>query len=212
MRELFWRTVAVLGYRRLWVFVDPPALWKPVERPADVRASELSTDDLEAYCSSRPDVQAAKFRRRLARGDRCVALWRGGRIVASRWISTETAEIEYLGLTVGLGPSVEHHYNVYTSPDARGGRLQRLLMAITYEKAAAMAFTDVFYTVGPENRAMLAVLLPSARQVGTLASVRLGPLVMPIVREGGGYLDGVRPIRRGRTGGTSDQDRQSKGS
>jgi hypothetical protein len=199
LRELFWRTMAVLGYRRLWVFVQPPGLWKPVDRPADVQGRELLAHDLDAYCSSRPDAHAAEFRRRLERGDRCVALWQGGRIVASRWISTQIAEIEYLGLMVGLAPGIEHLYDAYTAPDERGGRLQKLLTAITYEKFAEMGCTDVFYTIWPENRASLAVLLPSARRVGTLASVHLGPWVVPIVRNGEGYLGDVRSIPRRRT-------------
>ncbi|HUC36525.1 MAG TPA: hypothetical protein VMR97_05325 [Acidimicrobiales bacterium] len=207
LRELFWRTMAVLGYRRLWIFVEPPGLWKPVDRPADVEARDLSADDLEAYCSSRPDANSAEFRRRLERGDRCPALWRGGRVVASRWISTQIAEIEYLGLTVGLAPRVEHQYDAYTAPEERGGRLQKLLTAITYKKSAEMGCTDVFYTIGPENRASLGVLLPSARRVGTLASVRLGPWVLPVVRNGEGYLDDVRPIRRG---GSEVSDTQAR--
>jgi ribosomal protein S18 acetylase RimI-like enzyme len=190
-----WRTIAALGFRRLLVFVQAPGGWGSVEWPADIEARELSADDIESYCQARPDTLAAEVRRRMDAGDRCTALWRGKHLVASRWISTGTAEIEYLGLEVRLAPGVEHHYDVHTVPDERRRRLQRLLAEIVFEKALEVGRTCVFCTVGPENRAMLAFLPTSARRVGRLASVRLGPWIVPVVQEGEGYLDDVKPIR-----------------
>jgi hypothetical protein len=189
-REMMWRALAVLGFRRLWVFLEAPGPRTEL-CPSDIEARNLLASDVDAYCSARPDTPPAEVCRRLNAGHSCVALWRNERIVASRWLSEGSAEIEYLGLTVELPAGIDYHYDSHTVPEERRMRRQTLLREITLEIALAAGRTEVLFAVLPENRARLASVQPPARRVGTLSSVRMGPWRIPIMRGAACRLRGV---------------------
>jgi hypothetical protein len=189
-REMMWRTIAVLGFRRLWVFLETPGPRTEL-CPSDIEARTLLASEVDEYCSVHPQTPPAEVCRRLNAGHSCVALWRNERIVASRWLSRERAEVEYLGLTVELPAGIEYHYDSHTVPEERRMRRQTLLREITFEIELAAGCTEVLFAVLPENRARLASLQPSAQRVGTLASVGMGPRRIPIMRGEANHLRGA---------------------
>ena len=192
-RDLFWRAAAVLGYRRLWLYVQPTS-GHAHPGGSDVRAVRES--DLAAYRAARPDTPPGEVRRRLRAGDRCSGLWRNGQLVAHRWVSCGWAEVTYLGVTVELGPGVLHHYDVHTIPAERRRYAQSRLTTAMFAEASNEGASAVFFTVLPENRAMRAFLPVEATRVGTLTSVGFGRHRLPILRGGHACILGVRPGHR----------------
>jgi GNAT superfamily N-acetyltransferase len=190
LRRLFFGALAVTVYRRLTVYERDLAVRVPID-PETPPASlgVLVASDLEDYARLRPDEPPEEAARRLARGERCFAARRDGDLVAMRWLSTERADVEYLGLSFSLGPGLAYAYDGFTDPRARGSGFGTLSGAHMGEQLRSEGYRAVLSTMLPENEAARHHLVRlGARPVGTVGCLRLGPVRVPLRRLPPGYL------------------------
>jgi GNAT superfamily N-acetyltransferase len=190
VRRLVFGALAVTVYRRLILYERDLAVRVPID-PDTPSASlgVLATSDLEHYARLRPDAPPGDAARRLARGERCFVARRDGDLVAMRWLSTERADIEYLGLSFPLGPGLTYAYDGFTDPEARGSGFATLSGAHMGDQLRREGYRAVLSTMLPENElARYHLLRLGARPVGTVGCLRLGPLRLPLRRLPEGYL------------------------
>ena len=137
----------------------------------------LDRDEALEWCAVHPLLDPATVRKRFARGDRCHGSRYDGRRVTASWISTGTARIDYLGITVPLPDDAYYHYDRYTVPELRG---LRIAPATGQHLARAMAVegrTRMTCAVLQENTSALRNVLGfDMHRTATLGWVGIGPL------------------------------------
>jgi hypothetical protein len=190
MRGVWWRGLGVTVYRRVVFFTREVAASASVP-PSDLELSVayLVPGEVDDYLRFRPEVPAAEVDRRLAGGQRCVIVRHNGSIVSSRWVSTGLAEVPYLELVFELPGGVAYTYDVYTSEALRGRKLTGASRSHYESLVADEGVTTLLGTAWPENPAGLRMVRAAGyRPIGTVGSLRLGPLRIPVRRIPPGYL------------------------
>jgi hypothetical protein len=159
-----------------------------VERKVPVETRLLRPDVLEAYARFR--AQSAENgvpRRRLEKGDACIAAWLDGEIVSAAWYSSDTAWVDDIGRALRLAPGEVFGYDLYTAESQRGLGVasERGRWAAGYFRAEGLR--SVVAGLSPQN---LPVQGPAQqlgyRTLGRAGFVRLGPLRRDFVRPEGG--------------------------
>jgi hypothetical protein len=210
-RELLWRALAEVGYRRLWVIIRPLA-GSEHPWPADLELRELTTENVPAYRAARPDTPEMEVLRRLRRGFTCALLYRGAAIVAGRWASVGVAEVDYLGLEIELPHGFLHHFDGFTVATEQRHGHQTVLREMMLDQAFRAGHCTQIYMVHPENHVAVSMRAPTTQVLGKLASLRIGtrswPLPAPRVRA---VLGAIRPrpgqARRGALTATQESHR-----
>lgn len=129
--------------------------------PAPLEFRELGPAEGPLYHALRPRQDAA-FQRRLERGDRCFAVSREDRVVATGWVATKQAPVPYLGAELVLGPGECFLYDGYTTPELRRTGAYRTRILLTLSGYQERGFHRALCVVATENRISLA----SARSLG----------------------------------------------
>src|SRR5262245_31787394 len=181
LRGLVYRDVILVA---LDVTHDVP----DVERKVPVETRLLVWDDLEAYARFRTQTaENGQTRRRLEKGDACIAAWLDGEIVSAAWYSFGTAWVDDIGRALTLAPGEVFGYDLYTAESQRG-----LGVASERGRWAAGYFREeglrsVIAGISPQN---LPVQGPAQKlgydTLGRAGFVRLGPLRRDFVRPEGG--------------------------
>jgi GNAT superfamily N-acetyltransferase len=182
-RALAVRALGETVYRRLLIFErdlhePPPSL----DRAPAVVFDLLDEGGLAAYEALRPG-RLAQATARLAAGDRCLAGWSDGRLVAVRWLATGSPHVEYLGLRLPLAPDEIYHYDTFTDP-----ALRRRGVSIAAQRALFPRLRDEGYrwsvrAILPENRAAVADAARGGyERRGRMGYVRIGPFRREFLR------------------------------
>lgn len=195
-RALLWSGLGVLGVRRVIVYrvktAEALARGEPVP---GVTVDLLSDHQIPAYRALRPDTPEPRIRRRLQAGAACFAAWRDGRLVAVRWLTTDRAEIGYLGAAVGLCPGVWYAFDAYTLPAERRHGISGMVTAALVRHAESLGATSVINTVVPENRYGRGLARRRSQPLGVLGGLRLGRWSVVAARLPPGYLAAPAPLR-----------------
>ena len=175
LRQLWFRTLGELGYRRqlvteLLLTADAPDL----PEPPDAEARFLDDDDLHAYAALHGASDQAS--ERFAAGERCFGVWLDGGLVSTRWLATGTARLGYLGRQVALARGDAYIYEAYTSPPHRGRGISGIAGAMVPAALAAEGARRLVGVLEPENTdAIRANEKAGYRVVGRIGYVKLGP-------------------------------------
>jgi hypothetical protein len=190
LRGLWWRTLSATVYRRLVVAAreidqGPP----PARARLALEFEYLTLDGLGEYMRLRPDANAAEVERRLRAGRRCALARHRGEIVSVRWLSTDVAEIDYLGLAFEVPPGVLYLYDYYTSPSARRHGIAAARWSILHEEYRRARVRRLIGAIMPENTGGRGAVSSAAyRTVGTVGCVRLPGVRIPVRHLRPGYL------------------------
>jgi GNAT superfamily N-acetyltransferase len=159
-----------------------------VEPRVPVETRLLGPDELEAYARFRAQpVEHAQTRRRLEKGDACIAAWLDGEIVSAAWYSFGTAWVDDIGRALRLAPGEVFGYDLYTAESQRGRGVasERGRWAAAYFRAEG--YRSVVAGLSPQN---LPVQGPAQKlgydTLGRAGFLRLGPLRRDFVRPAGG--------------------------
>lgn len=177
VRSAWFRSLALLGYRSLYVLRRPLSEPIPACEPSlPVTIGWLAPDDAVAYDlfrgAARPDAAA----RRLRGGDRCLVARHDGRIVGAMWGSTIRARSEYLGRDLPLAADEAYQFDAYTAPDVRGRGIAPALSAAWLVYLRDQGCSAAVRMTIPENTAALRAHAKAGYRVtGIVRSVRLGP-------------------------------------
>ena len=177
-RSFVMRGLGMTFYRRLEWYerrfgVDIPL----VEAGVPLEPGFLDLETALGWTSVHPHLDAAEVRKRFARGDRCHGSRYDGRLVTASWISTGTARIDYLGLTLTLPADAFYHYDRYTVPDLRGLHIAPATGSHLGRALAAEGLTMLTCTVLQENvSALQNVLGFDMHRTATIGWFGIGPL------------------------------------
>jgi SAM-dependent methyltransferase/GNAT superfamily N-acetyltransferase len=193
----------VLGetvYRRAVLMerpLDQPAL--PVSPRVPVAISLLGGDQVDEYCSFRPEADPAQMRQRLEAGQRCVVARHEGQIVHACWTTDREARIDYLDREIRLAPGEAYIYESFTSPDYRGQHIASARVAWVAQDFRDAGCRRLLAIIMPENRVAFRVPEKSGyRPIGLMGYVRLGPWRHDFCRlEQGALPPGGPPTRHG---------------
>jgi len=171
--------VVTTFYRRVvlmvrWTDLDE----QPPSAPSSFRFDVLSDDDLGTYRELRPDAAPAEIEARLAKGDRCVALWDGADLVQAAWSATGPGPfyVPYLRRDMILEASDVCLYDSFTPKERRGAGLAQVRDGFSRLHFAALGFRRAVALVAVENQAGLRTLEPVRyRAIGIYRVVLLGP-------------------------------------
>lgn len=193
-RALLWGALAELGVRRVTVYrvgiKEALARGEPVP---GVTLGLLSHRQVSAYVALRPDTPESEVRRRLQDGAECVAAWRDGLLVATRWLRTGKAEIAYLGAAMSVSPGVWYAFDAFTLPEERRRGISGMVTAALVKRAQNLGATAVINAVVPENREGRG-LARRSEPLGVLRSLRLGRWRIVASRLPPGYLGTPGPL------------------
>lgn len=177
-RGLTARGLGALGYRAGdWYArpLDEPI--RPVAPRPGVELGTLSEADLPEYLAFRRGATEGQFLGRLRAGHVCFSARLDGELASVTWVSTDTARMEAVDAELKLEPGEAYLYDSFSTPRARGQRLQPAICAGILERYRAAGFRQAVTLIGPENRPNIASRTRSGfRRTGTLASLRIGPL------------------------------------
>jgi len=153
------------------------------ERPRELSFGFVEADATPALEALRADL-GTLARERFGHGERCFAARApDGRFLSVRWVARGRARIEFLGCSLRLAEDEAYNFDTWTDPSARGRGIASQTAAQLYETLAAEGVRRVLRAVWPANRAGLR---NAAREgfspIGTVASIRLGPLRRHVVR------------------------------
>jgi hypothetical protein len=124
-----------------------------------------------------------------------VTAWRGGRLVATRWLSSGHADINYLGATLRLAPGVWYAFDAFTSPSERRRGISGMVTAALVQRAESLGAIAVINAVLPENRGGRGLARRRSEPLGMLRSMRFGRWRIVASRLPRGYLGAPAPIR-----------------
>lgn len=197
IRSLLWQILATAGVRRLEIHCRP-AEREPAKPVHGVAIRPLTGGDAAAYQALRPDPQISEteFLRRLRAGERCLGAWRRNRLIAIHWLALDEARISYLGISLALAPDACYDYEAFTAPQERRRGIGNMLGAAARADARRQGKPKVLSGILPENRAGAGFIAPWSRQVGTVASVRLGRWRLARSFVPPGYIERVPPLQR----------------
>jgi hypothetical protein len=187
VRALIWQALAAAGVRRLTVYWRPSEA--PLEPPPDAGVSVrlLSEADLDAYHDLRPDSPPGETERRLGAGDRCFCGWREGRLAGVYWVATREAPVHYLGLSVPLHDGAWFAYDAFIATEERRRGIHHVLRNEAVILGRSEGSPALLAAILPENHGGSG-LVKRSRRLGTLASIRIGPLRLARSSAKGGYL------------------------
>jgi GNAT superfamily N-acetyltransferase len=175
LRALIWQTLAVAGVRRLTVVSFPLDDLIEAAAPAGVGIRTLSPADVRAYHDARPDTSVLEVEQRLGAGEVCVAGWREERLIAGFWLATKEGPVPYLGLSIPPAADAWWAYDAFVTPEERGRGVLAAVRAEALRRARSGGAAVAVGAVLSENRAGMG-LARRWRRLGTLVSIRLGPL------------------------------------
>lgn len=177
VRSAWFRSLAVLGYRRFYLLRRP--LSEPLsafEPSLPVTIGWLAPDEAVAYREFREAACPDDTARRLRRGDRCLVARHDGRIVGTMWGSTTWARSEYLGRDLPMADGEAFQFDAYTAPEVRGRGIAPALAVAWLVCLRDEGRSAAVLLTLPENTAALRAHAKAGYRVtGIVRSVRLGP-------------------------------------
>lgn len=189
IRSVWFRSLGVFGYRRLFLLRRP--LSEPIAACAPslpVGIGWLVPADAVAYRAFRDTVGPDDAARRLAEGDRCLVARHDGRIVGAMWGSTVRAWSPYLGRDLPLAAGEAYQFDAYTSPAVRGRGIAPALSVAWLVSLRDEGCSAAVRAMLPENTAALRAHAKAGYRVtGIVRSVGLGPRRFHVP---------VRPVKR----------------
>lgn len=174
-----WAARALSVFRRRMLLISYPTGTSviPAVRVAS-RASYrvLEPSELPAYDAFRTGHDPSVARARMARGDRCVVVWRGGRVAACCWSARGEVYVPYLDARLALAPGDVYHYDLFTAYEARGrGLLMGLIGAAAKVEQADGARRSVGLIAVENVTSWTAFRDLGVESVGEYTMLRVGP-------------------------------------
>lgn len=146
----------------------------PVSSDLPLRFRFLGAGDAEEYARLRPGVSADAVRRRLEH-DRCFGAWHEGRLISARWVTSGSAEIEYLGRTLRLRSREVWISDTYTDPHYRGHDVSPAAGAALAAALAEEGVERQFAAVLPDNPLGIRAFEQAGyRRIGRIGYIRVG--------------------------------------
>lgn len=147
----------------------------------------LTQDDVDAYVALRRDEHASTVRRRLRRGDLCMASWSGGRIVGAVWARFDRMWVSELGRSMSLEPGEVYGYASFIEPAHRRRRAASVLYLMTMQHLKGEGHRRVLGYVDKQNLAGRAPLWKLGFQyVGRVRWLHAGRFGVELKSEGEG--------------------------
>jgi L-amino acid N-acyltransferase YncA len=176
LRPLVFGVLGETVYRRLTVFERDLRSPHPRGRPTVAAVfAFLDPDRSDEYERLRPG-HGELARRRFAAGHRCLATWVDGELAAARWVATNRAHVEYLGLELGLEPGEAFSYDSFTAERFRRRGLSRAAQDWLADVLQEEGFRRLVRTVLPENEGGRRDALAAGFEPrGRIGYLRLGP-------------------------------------
>ncbi|MGH7550673.1 MAG: hypothetical protein ACREK3_07960 [Gemmatimonadota bacterium] len=173
---LFFRALAVAGYRRDGWFVRPLGdAVRPVDGTENVELSELTAADVDDYLAFRRGATRGGFLERLEKGWRCHAARCAGCLASVTWTSTGSGYIEFLDHTFPLEADEVYLFDSFTVPGHRGQRIQALICARIMKEFHDLGYRAAITLIAPENRPNIASRSRSGfRRTGIMGRIRIG--------------------------------------
>jgi SAM-dependent methyltransferase/RimJ/RimL family protein N-acetyltransferase len=177
LTSLWFKVLGETFYRRavlMELHLDQPVL--PVSPRVPVAISLLGWDQVDEYCSFRPEADPAQVYQRMDAGRRCFVARHEERIVHACWTADKEARVDYLDREIQLAPGEAYIYESFTSPDFRGQNIApaRLAWMAQYYKDAG--YRRLVAIIMPGN---VAAFRPPEkvgfRPIGLMGYVKLGP-------------------------------------
>lgn len=177
VRSVWFRSLAVLGCRRLYLLRRPLSEHIAACEPSlPVTIGWLAPDDAVAYEAFREAAGPDDAARRLAKGDRCLVARHDGRIVGAMWGSTVRAWSPYLGRDLPLAAGEAYQFDAYTSPAVRGRGIAPALSVAWLSCLRDEGCSAAVRATLPENTAALRAHAKAGYRVTEIVrSVWLGP-------------------------------------
>lgn len=176
LRGFWFRALAVLGFRRLYLLRRP--LSAPIPdcgASVPVTIEWLSAEDAVAYRAFREQPHGDDPARRLADGDRCLVARHDGRIVGAMWGSTTRARSDYLGRDLPLAAGEAFQFDAYTTPAARGMGIAPALSVAWLRHLRDEGCSTALRLTLPENAAALRSHAKAGYRIAAIVrSLRLG--------------------------------------
>jgi hypothetical protein len=174
LRQLWFKILGETVYRRLLLVALDPHDAVNTESDLDLEFRFLSAADADDYARLRPGISADSVRAQLERA-RCFGAWTGGKLVSTRWVAHGSADIEYLGRTLTLGPGEVWISDTYTDPAARGHDVSPAAGAALARALGDEGIQRQLGGVHPENPLGLRAFEQAGyRRVGTIGYLRIG--------------------------------------
>jgi hypothetical protein len=175
LRQLWFRTLGELGYRRQLVTeLVLPAAGVGAPETSEVEARFLSDTDLDDYAKLHGASGDAS--ERFADGERCFGIWSDGRLISTRWLATGTARLGYLGREVALATGDVYIYETYTERGHRGLGISGIAGAVVPDALAAEGARRLVGVLEPENTTGIRANEKAGyRIVGRIGYVKIGP-------------------------------------
>jgi hypothetical protein len=148
----------------------------------------LGPADVESYARFRGlSVEHVTTRRRLEKGDACIAAWVDDEIVSAGWYSFENAWVDDVGRGLRLAPGEVFGYDLYTAESQRGRGVASERGRWAAGHLRAEGYQTFVAGISPQN---LPVRGPAQKlgydTLGRAGFVRLGPLRRDFVKPEGG--------------------------
>ncbi|MDA1314461.1 MAG: hypothetical protein O2968_14065 [Acidobacteria bacterium] len=174
-RSLWFKILGEICYRRL-LLLERVLDGSKKESGGLGPVSRLATSDLDCYSRFQPDADLAEIRRRLRRGDICLAMNHEGEIIHACWIRRGRARSEYLDCEVELPPDTGYAYEAFTKPEFRGRGVANAGAHLMEAPLVEAGYRTVLSMIGPENYASLRFTQQAGhRIVGRIGYRGLGP-------------------------------------
>jgi len=153
--------------------------------PVEMRL--LGPDDVDAYARFRAlPVEQVTARRRLEKGDACIAAWHGDEIVSAGWYSFGTAWVDDIGRGLRLGQGQLFGYDLYTAESQRGRGVASERGRWAAAHLRGEGYRTIVAAISPQNLPMRG---PTQKlgydRLGRAGFLRLGPLRRDFVRPEG---------------------------
>ena len=177
LASLWYKILGETFYRRAVLIerpLDQPI--QPVSPRVPVAISLLAENQVDEYCSFRPEADPAEMRQRLEAGRRCFVARHEGQIVHACWTMGGEAWIGYLDRRIRLAPGEVYICESFTDPEFRGQNIAPARVAWMAQYYKDAGYQRLVAIIMPENRA--AFRPPEKvgfRPIGLMGYVKLGP-------------------------------------
>ena len=191
LREVYSKIRARFGVDRVVVYeLKRERVLQRAASPEGVTVRAIAEADIAAYAALHPNSYEVAVAR-LRKGERCLAAWREGRIVGTRWLTTTAADLGW-GIVFPMCPGIAYAYDAFTAPAERGRGIGATVTAALVEEAFAAGAKRVINAVLPSNPDGQALARGRSELLGELSSAHVGRWLIVRCRVPRGYLGAPR--------------------
>jgi len=108
-----------------------------------VIVDRLQESDIPAYLELRARTDPSRLRRRMVERQWCFAARHDGRLIGVVWATKDPERLSALAWTPPLRPTEVYVYDLFVTPDARGGRVASKLLSAMLQYFQTAGYTRV---------------------------------------------------------------------